>query len=274
MGFWIFRIQAHPCHLTANSPPLAFRQRALPHSGSLLTFLTASEKHCALSYGSLCVFSHVPQQIASSSLNFVAVQITKYQMLFYTVHSSQFIAHSSQLTAHTPAVPIFRDRLTPATELSKHPSEKAYRGSYPYVTRRIFFLWCPWTNLSKPPVNKTSPNNIPSKHETDSPHSNAVFPETKLPNQVPDQRACTSRPGGVSTSAMAPVRSSDLVLLTAAMNRFVHVRSVASPQPPSHHPPITLLKSPDWLRKGQSQRFQDRKSPDTKWGGVCGKIVG
>jgi len=66
---------------------------------------------------------------------------------------------------------------------------------------------------------------------------------------------------------MAPVRSSDLVLLTAAMNRFVHVRSVASPQPPSHHPPITLLKSPDWLRKGQSQRFQDRKSPDTKWGG-------
>jgi hypothetical protein len=107
------------------------------------------------------VFSHVPQQIASSSLNFVAVQITKYHMVFYTVHnsqftvhSSQFIAHSSQLTAHTPAVPIFRDRLTPATELSKHPSEKAYRGSYPYVTRRIFFLWCPWTNLSKPPSTK------------------------------------------------------------------------------------------------------------------------
>ena len=100
------------------------------------------------------MFSHVPQQIASSSLNFVAVQITKYHMVFYTVHSSKLIAPSSQLTAHTPAVPIFRDRLTPATELSKHPSEKAYRGSYPYVTRRIFFLWCPWTNLSKPPSTK------------------------------------------------------------------------------------------------------------------------
>jgi hypothetical protein len=228
MGFWIFRIQAHPCHLTANTPlgplPPAFRQPVLPHSGSLLlTFLTASYM-----YRSLCVFSHVPQQIACSSLNFVAVQITKYQMVFYTVHSLQFTAHSSQLTPQ-----LFRfsvDRLTPATELSKHPSEKLIVVLIPTLHEE-FYPVVALDQSFQTPVNKTSPSNIPSEHETDSPHSNAVFPENKLPNQVRDQRACTSRPGGVSTSAMAPVRFSDFVLLITAMNRFVHVRSVASPRP-------------------------------------------
>jgi hypothetical protein len=176
------------------------------------------------------VFSHVPPQIASSSLNFVAVQITKYQMVFYTVHSSQFTVHSSQLAAHTPAVPISIDRLIPATELSKRPSEKLITVLIP-TSHEEFLSVVSLDQSFQTPVNKTSSSNIPSKHETYSPHSNAVFPENKLPNQVPDQRACTSRPGGVSTSAMAPVRSSDDVLLTATMNRFVHVSSVASPQP-------------------------------------------
>ena len=150
-----------------------------------------------------------------------------------TWFSTQFTIHSSQLTAHSshPSRSDF--------PCQTHPSHRTFQTSKRKSLSRFLSLRHTKNFLSvvsldqsfQTPVNKTSPSNIPSRHETDSPHSNAVFPETKLPNQVPDQRACTNRPGGVSTSAMAPVRSSDLVLLTAAMNRFVHVRSVASPQP-------------------------------------------
>jgi hypothetical protein len=142
-------------------PPLAFRQRALPHSGSLLTFLTASDKYCALSYGSLCVFSHVPQQIASSSLNFVEVQITEYQMVFYTVHSSQCMAHSSWLTAHgsqlTPRPQLFRFSVTDSPQPPNFPNIQAKKLIVVLIpTSHEEFSFCsgPWTNLSKPPSTK------------------------------------------------------------------------------------------------------------------------
>jgi hypothetical protein len=234
MGFWIFSIQAHPCHLTANSPP------------SLQPFVSA---RCPtpVAYSLPHCFAHVLYPFVPVSLRVLtcssADRIFKpqfrrsadYEISNGFLHSSQFTVHSSQLAARSSQLTprLFRflvDRLIPATELSKRPSEKLIAVLIP-TSHEEFLSVVSLDQSFQIPVNKTSSSNIPSKHETYSPHSNAVFPENKLPNQVPDQRACTSRPGGVSTSAMAPVRSSDDVLLTATMNRFVHVRSVASPQP-------------------------------------------
>jgi hypothetical protein len=102
------------------------------------------------------VFSHVPPQIASSSLNFVAVQITKYQMVFYTVHSSQYTVHSSQLAARSSHPGCSDFPLTDSPQPPNLPNVQA-KSLLRFLSLRHtknFFLWCPWTNLSKPPSTK------------------------------------------------------------------------------------------------------------------------
>jgi hypothetical protein len=157
MGFWIFRIQAHPCHLTANSPP------------SLQPFVSA---RCPtpVAYSLPHCFVHVLYPFVPISLRVLtcssADRIFKpqfcrsadYEISNGFLHSSQFTVHSSQLTACSSQLTprLFRflvDRLIPATEPSKRPSEKLIRFLSLRHTKN-FFLWCPWTNLSKPPSTK------------------------------------------------------------------------------------------------------------------------
>jgi hypothetical protein len=155
MGFWIFRIQAHPCHLTANSPP------------SLQPFVSArcptpaaySLPHCFV--GVLYPFVPISLRVltCSSADRIFKPQFRRsadYEISDGFLHSSQFTVHSSQLTARSSHPGCSDFSLTDSSQPPNLPNVQAKSLSRFLSLRHTknFFLWCPWTNLSKSPSTK------------------------------------------------------------------------------------------------------------------------
>jgi hypothetical protein len=93
MGHWIFRIQAHPCHLTANSPPQPFVSSGCPTP-------------VAYSLSSLLRTNTVPfrtdlfacSHMFLSRSHLQASILSQCRLRNITWFSTQFTVHSSQLT--------------------------------------------------------------------------------------------------------------------------------------------------------------------------------
>ena len=187
-----------PCHLTASSPPPSLRQPLLPHYSEAYSVPSYMSKY--RSYRPLLVFLTCLLELYIVRLPFGSHSGSK--KIRYVLHSAAVLV-VSRICEHTspPATqPPKRKKLITVLIHTSHENISSC------VVLGTLLPKSAYQTFKESELDAPVPGNVPPKHETSLPHGSLpmpVFPLSEPPNQVPDQRSCTS---GVSTYASPHVR--------------------------------------------------------------------